>query len=108
MTTTDKQLLYVRTEMTIPGVGTSIHIAELEPTSATHCTLHRILELDPSNTIRGAAHGNAVAGMAAAPERTVSHPNSYANFPDITATHLLQEEFEVLWAEAVAKFSELR
>ncbi|NOM65171.1 hypothetical protein EU799_05855 [Corynebacterium silvaticum] len=100
--------LYVRTLMSIPGVGTSNHIAELEPTSTTECRLHRLLEVDPSNSVCGAAHGGTVVGMAAPPQNTVPHPESYANFPDIETAYLSSEEFESLWAEARAKFPELR
>lgn len=102
-----KELLYVRTEMTIPQVGTSIHIAELQPIDGFTCELLRIIELDPSETIRGAATGGKSVGMAAAPEQVVPHPDQYADFPDITSTTVLADAFEALWAEALAKFPAL-
>ncbi|ADK29884.1 hypothetical protein [Corynebacterium pseudotuberculosis] len=99
--------LYVQTLMSIPGVGTSNHIAELEPINATECLLHRLLEVDPANAVCGAARGKTVVGMAAPPHSTVPHPESYADFPDIEASYLSSEEFEALWSEAVAKFPEI-
>lgn len=100
--------LYVRTIMSIPGVGTSNHIAELEPTNATECRLHRLLEVDPTNSVCGAARDGVVVGMAAPPQPTVPHPESYADFPDIETAYLSLEEFEALWSEAIEKFPELR
>ncbi|AIU33737.1 Hypothetical protein CulFRC11_2192 [Corynebacterium ramonii] len=94
--------------MSIPGVGTSNHIAELEPASATECRLHRLLEVDPSNMVCGAARGGVVVGMAAPPQNTVPHPESYADFPDIETAYLSLEEFETLWSKAIEKFPELR
>jgi hypothetical protein len=46
-------------------------------------------------------------GMASAPEPIVPHPDTYADFPDITSTPIDVELFDALWAEAIAKFPEL-
>lgn len=99
--------LYVRIEMTIPQVGTTVHIAELEPLNTQMCTMRRIIELDPQGTIQGGAVGEKSVGLAAPPADVVPHPDSYGDFPDISARHLHADEFESLWAEAVTKFKEL-
>lgn len=99
--------LYVRIKMTIPQVGTTVHIAELEPINAEMCTMRRIIELDPHGTIQGGAKGDKSVGLAGPPADVVPHPDSYGDFPDITAAHLEGDEFESLWAEAITKFPEL-
>ncbi len=102
-----KELLYVRTEMTIPQVGTSTHLAELRPIDAQACQLLRIIELDPNEAVRGAGTQTTTVGLAAAPEPIVPHPDTYSEFPDITATYLDAADFEALWTETVIKFPEL-
>ncbi|GAB3695788.1 hypothetical protein GCM10027595_09400 [Corynebacterium nasicanis] len=99
--------IHVRIEMTVPGAGSVIHVAELSPLDADTCALLRIIELDPSETIRGAATQDTSAGMAQAPNPIVPHPDSYADFPDISHRSITPEEFEGLWAEAVATFPEI-
>ncbi len=99
--------IHVRIDMSIPGAGSVIHVAELLPRDAQTCTMIRIIELDPSETIRGAATQDTAAGMAQAPNPVVPHPDTYADFPDIEHSHLTPEEFEGLWAEAVATFPEI-
>ena len=69
--------------------------------------MQRIIELDPSGAIQGAATPKVTVGMASAPEPIVPHPDTYADFPDITSTHIDVELFDALWAEAIAKFPEL-
>jgi len=101
------KLLHVRIEMTIPGAGSVIHVAELAPRDAESCTMLRIIELDPSETIRGAVTQESSVGMAQAPNPVVPHPDTYADFPDIEHSHLTPEEFEGLWAEAAAAFPEI-
>ena len=99
--------IHVRIEMTVPGAGSVIHVAELAPLDEQTCAMVRIIELDPSETIRGAATQDTAAGMAQAPNPVVPHPDTYADFPDIEHRLLSPEEFEGLWAEAVAAFPEL-
>lgn len=99
--------IHVRIEMTVPGAGSVIHVAELAPLDKQTCAMVRIIELDPSETIRGAATQDTAAGMAQAPNPVVPHPDTYADFPDIEHSHLTPEEFEGLWAEAVATFPEI-
>lgn len=102
-----KPNIHVRIEMSIPGAGSVIHVAELAEMDHQSCTMIRIIELDPSETIRGAATREKSAGMANAPSPVVPHPDSYADFPDIQHSFLTPEEFEGLWAEATATFPEL-
>ncbi|AWB82870.1 hypothetical protein C3B44_11475 [Corynebacterium yudongzhengii] len=98
---------YIRTELTVPGVGTAIHVAELEEIDAQSCTMLRIIELAGDETIMGAAAGGVTEGQITAPSEVVPHPDTYADFPDITATRLDPEEFEGLYSEAAAKFPRL-
>lgn len=102
-----KPHLYVRIDMTIPGAGSVIHLAELAEIDEATCRMVRIIELDPAGVIRGAATQSAVAGMANKPNDVVPHPDSYADFPDIESRPLEDGEFEGLWAEATAAFPEL-
>ena len=88
--------LYIRVDLTVPQIGVSTHIAELVEQSPQLCAMQRIIELDPSGAIQGAA----------TPKVTV-HPDTYADFPDITSTPIDVELFDALWAEAIAKFPEL-
>jgi len=60
--------------------------------------MQRIIELDPSGAIQGAATPKVTVGMASAPEPIVPHPDTYADFPDITSTPIDVELFDALWA----------
>lgn len=102
-----KPNIHVRIELSIPGAGTVIHVAELAEMDSQTCAMIRIIELDPSATIRGAATQEKSAGMSHAPNPVVPHPATYADFPDIEHHFLSAEEFEGLWAEALARFPEL-
>ncbi|GAB2516637.1 hypothetical protein CATRI_13055 [Corynebacterium atrinae] len=102
-----KQHLYVRIDMSIPGAGSVTHLAELEEIDSETCTMLRIIELDPAERIRGAATQDMAVGMDNRPQTVVPHPDTYADFPDIDARKLTDEEFEGLWAEASATFPEL-
>lgn len=102
-----KQRLHVRTELTVDGAGTAIHIAELEPIDNGFCRMLRVIELGPNDVIMGAAKDGRQSGMAQLPNDVVPHPETYDQFPDITASHLKAEEFEGLWNEATALFPEL-
>lgn len=99
--------LYVRIEMIIPQVGTTVHIAELEELNSQMCTMRRIIELDTRGSIQGGAYGEKMVGLAAPPADVVPHPSTYGDFPDIDARNLNAEEFETLWAEATTKFPSL-
>lgn len=99
--------LYIRVDLTVPQIGVSTHIAELVEQSPQLCAMQRIIELDPSGAIQGAATPKVTVGMASAPEPIVPHPDTYADFPDITSTPIDVELFDALWAEAIAKFPEL-
>ncbi|WIM70956.1 hypothetical protein QP028_07865 [Corynebacterium suedekumii] len=102
-----KPHIYVRIDMTIPGAGSVIHLAELAEIDEATCRMVRIIELDPAETIRGAATQSTVAGMANKPNDVVPHPDSYTDFPDIESRPIDAEEFEGLWAEATTAFPEL-
>ncbi|RNE48113.1 hypothetical protein [Corynebacterium alimapuense] len=102
-----KQIIHIRIDMTIPGAGSVTHIAELEEIDSSTCTMLRIIELDPSERIHGAATQSSSVGMPNKPSSTVPHPDTYADFPDIKSRPLTAEEFEGLWAEALAAFPEL-
>lgn len=102
-----KQRHYIRTDLTVPGSGSAIHVAELEEIDRTSCTMVRIIELAPDEAIMG-AHGNGKsAGNSNQPNAVVPHPDTYDDFPDIDARRLSQDEFEALWNEALTKFPEL-
>ncbi|GGG81967.1 hypothetical protein [Corynebacterium pelargi] len=96
-------MLYVRTTFTIPGVGQSIHIAELEPIGPHTCRMHRMIELDPQGVIRGSVHGTQIKGEATPPMQEVPHPDTYEQYDGIQAEHLDAASFQALWAEAEAK-----
>lgn len=102
-----KPNIHVRIELSVPGAGTIIHVAELAEMDSQTCAMIRIIELDPSETIRGAATREKSAGMANVPNPVVPHPDTYGDFPDIEHRLLSPEEFEGLWAEAAATFPEL-
>jgi hypothetical protein len=99
-----KENIHVRIELSIPGAGSVIHVAELAEMDARTCALVRIIELDPTETIRGCANQEKSAGMTNTPNPVVPHPDTYADFPDIEHRELSAEEFEGLWAEAMAAF----
>ncbi len=111
------KVIHVRTEIEIPGNPSAIHIAEMQelidatPTSPAMCTMVRIIELagSPSGeTVTGAGViGGQTVGLAAEPHEVVPHPDSYADFPDITARFITAEEFEGLWLEAMTKFPQV-
>ncbi|MDO4761694.1 MAG: hypothetical protein Q4A31_07235 [Corynebacterium sp.] len=96
--------LFVRIDLTIPGAGSTTHIAELVPQAAGMCALVRMIELDPQGRIHGMATADKMVGMASAPQKLVPHPDSYADFPDIESSSVSQEEFDSLWQEAKVKF----
>lgn len=94
---------FVRIHYAVPELGGELlNIAELEELSPTECTMVRMIELDPSETITGIYADGRVIGQANMPMGTVPHPDSYDSFDGITATRLTEEEFEGLWAEAQA------
>lgn len=96
--------LYVRTELVIPGAGTAIHIAELEEIDAQMCTMHRMIAMEGGGAIMGIAENGKTTGNVDMPTQTVPHPDTYDQYPDISAEHIEQTEFEGLWTEAKAKF----
>ena len=81
----------------------ALNIAELEEISVHECTMVRMIELDPAETITGIYVDGRVIGQANQPMGTVPHPRTYDSMEGITATHLSEEEFEGLWSEAQAK-----
>ncbi|QDZ43431.1 hypothetical protein [Corynebacterium sp. sy039] len=102
------KLLYIRLTMTIPQVGTSTHIAQLqEHIAGQPCSLLKIIELDPHGRVQGAANESTTRNLAAPPERTVPHPEKYKNFPDIKSSYLTEKDFFALWQEVLEKFPEL-
>ena len=95
---------FVRIHYNVPELGGELlNIAELEEVSAHECTMVRMIELDPSETITGIYVDGRVIGQANKPMGTVPHPRTYDAMEGITATHLTEEEFEGLWSEAQAK-----
>ena len=95
---------FVRIHYNVPELGGELlNIAELEEISAHECTMVRMIELDPAETITGIYVDGNVIGQANQPMGTVPHPRSYDPMEGITATHLSEEEFEGLWSEAQAK-----
>lgn len=47
--------MYVRTTMEVPGVGSAIHIAEMEEVDVNTCTMLRMIALAPNDAVAGAA-----------------------------------------------------
>ncbi len=96
---------FIRIHYNVPELGGELlNIAELEEVSAQECTMVRMIELDPAETITGIYVDGRVHGQANQPMGTVPHPSTYDAMEGITATHLTAEEFEGLWEEARAKF----
>ncbi|GAB3943279.1 hypothetical protein [Corynebacterium tapiri] len=102
-----KHRLYIRTELTIPGAGVAVHIAELEERDERTCSMLRLIELAPDDTIMGAAGKGKKAGAVTAPNDVVPHPSTYHEYDGLQATHLSEAEFTALWSEAQAKFPDL-
>ncbi|MCG7275857.1 hypothetical protein [Corynebacterium singulare] len=99
--------LYVRTTMSIPEVGTAVHIAEMQEISETACSMQRMIALAPNESIVGAATPQASVGNADIPQHVVPHPNTYDDFPDIDAEFIGAMEFHSLWTEATALYGDL-
>lgn len=95
---------YVRIRYAADDLGGElINIAELEEVSATECTMVRMIELDPAESITGIYVDGRVVGQANMPLPTVPHPDTYHRFEGISATALTPEQFEGLWEEAQQK-----
>ncbi len=80
-------MIYVRTDLTVEGLGQVIHVAELEEAGA-QCQMLRLIELAPDETVAATSR----------PDRAVPHPDTYGNYEGITASYLTAAEFEALWA----------
>lgn len=102
-----KRHIYVRTHLSVPGAGALINVAHLEEIDDTQCTLRRMIEMNGEEIIMGASIDGQTVGAANKPNETVPHPDTYHQFPDISATYLEADEFNALWTETVAKFPEL-
>ncbi|GAB6951387.1 hypothetical protein HMPREF3155_02085 [Corynebacterium sp. HMSC06D04] len=100
-------LMYIRTTMEVPGVGSAIHVAEMEEVDAETCTMLRMIALAPNDAVAGAATPNKSVGNADIPQSTVPHPNTYDNYPNISAEHVSEEDFTALWTEALALYGDL-
>lgn len=98
---------YVRIDLTVPGVGSLISVADLTEIDPATCRLTRMIEMTPDETITGAVIDGHAHGSINQPQSTVPHPDTYGDFPDIQSHRLTAEEFEALWSEAVAKFPSL-
>lgn len=96
--------LFIRTTLTIPGVGAAVHVAELHPLNAEQCRMARIIEVDPQGNPVGAAMGDRYYGMETPPQEIVPHPDTYSAFPDVSAEPLSAREFQSLWERALGKF----
>lgn len=96
---------YVRIHYTVPELGGELlNVAELEELNPSECTMLRMIELDPSETITGIFVDGHVIGQANQPLDVVPHPDYYNQLDGIRSTPLTAEEFEGLWEEAAAKF----
>lgn len=99
---------YVRIHYQVPELGGELlNIAELEEVTSERCTMVRMIELDPEETITGVFVDGHVIGQANEPMPAVPHPDSYDNIEGITAVRLTRMEFEGLWGEAKVKFPEI-
>ncbi|MBK4139541.1 hypothetical protein GWO53_03310 [Corynebacterium macginleyi] len=96
--------LYVRTELSVPGVGSAIHLAELEEQDTQRCRMHRLIALDAAASIVGLATPRSHTGNVDKPQEVVPHPDTYSQYPDISASYMDHEQFEALWTEATTKF----
>ena len=91
---------FVRIHYNVPELGGELlNIAELEEISAHECTMVRMIELDPAETITGIYVDGRVIGQANQPMGTVPHPRTYDSMEGITATHLSEEDVEQLGRE---------
>lgn len=97
--------LYIKTTFSVPGVGTAVHLAELEEINAQQCRMLRMIALGPNDAVMGAATPHSRAGGVDLPQETVPHPDTYENFPDIDAVPITAEVFDGLWSEASALYS---
>lgn len=99
---------YVRIHYKVQELGGELlNIAELEEISSDRCTMVRMIELDPEETITGVYANGRVIGQANEPMSAVPHPDTYDAIEGITSTRLTQMEFEGLWGEAKVKFPEI-
>ena len=96
--------IYVRTTLTVPGAGSVVNVAELAELNDRECRMVRMIELTPDHVIMGAFIDGKIAGQANEPLDTVPHPDTYDDFPDISAQYVDQSRFDALWSEATAKF----
>ena len=92
--------LYVRTKLNVPGVGSAIHMAEMEEQDTRSCRMVRMIALDPSDAIVGVATPHSSTGNVDQPQEVVPHPDTYDDFPDISAQYIDQSRFDALWSEA--------
>lgn len=101
------KLLYVKTTLRVVGVGAVVHLAELEHVEGSPlCTPARMLEATEDGRITGAFRRQPALnhGMPSPPQQLIPHPDSWGDLPDITSERVTAEEFEGLWAEAMALF----
>lgn len=95
-------LIYIKTTLTIPGVGDMTHLAELEhQVGSPLCTPSRMLEVQ-GNTVTGAFRRTPALniGMSNPPQQLIPHPDTWGDMPDIVSEALTAEEFEAMWVEA--------
>lgn len=99
--------LYVRVDLKIPGITLS-HIAELAELNTATCRPLRMIQIGQEDAISGLVdcQQGSRQGVIDAPNKTVPHPDAYADFEDVLATDLSAEEFEALWQEARTLFPE--
>ena len=99
--------LYVRTTMSIPEVGTAIHVAEMKELSDDSCMMVRMIALAPNEEIVGAATPQTSVGNADIPQQVVPHPRTYDQFPDIDAELIDAPVFHSLWTKTQALYGDL-
>lgn len=101
------KLLYVKTTLRIDGVGSVVHMAELEHVEGSPlCTPSRMLEATEDGHLTGAYRRQPALNhnMANPPQQLIPHPDTWGDLPDITSETMSADEFEGLWQEAMAAF----
>lgn len=93
---------FIKIELKDPDVIAPVSIAEMEELDSQSCRVLRLIEQQGDDFPGFIDHGK-VHGDPALPLDTVPHPDSYDDFPDVTATRLSEEEFEVLWLRATGR-----
>ncbi|APT93543.1 hypothetical protein CPHO_12300 [Corynebacterium phocae] len=81
-------MIYIRTTLEVPGAGTVTHVAELEEIDTQSCHMHRLVVIQDRPL------------PAEIPNPVVPHPDTYGQYPGLSAQSLRAEEFHLLWEQA--------